>query len=218
MANCLRRIFTSRQIATVIDVGANRGQFRRFLRDQVEFDGRIVSFEPVSELAASLRAQARSDGKWLVRDCALGATVGESTLNIMASSVFSSFLEPLPGPSFDAGNTVARTERVAVSTLDAEFPDPAVLRTAYLKLDTQGFDLEVMKGGRLASRFIPALQTEVSFQPVYEKMPDYVQALAEFGRYGFTVSDMFLVNPNDAGVAIEFDCIMVRDGVAGSAP
>jgi FkbM family methyltransferase len=124
MATCLRRLFTSREIATVIDVGANRGQFHRFLRDQVGYERLIVSFEPVPELATSRRSQVGSDRNWVVRDCALGATAGESILNVMAHSVLSSFLQPLSGPSVVSGNKVIRTEKVVVSTLDHEFPDP----------------------------------------------------------------------------------------------
>ena len=91
-----------------------------------------------------------------------------------------------------------------------EFPDLEALRTTYLKLDTQGFDLEVLRGGPRAASVIPALQSEVSFEPIYENMPDYLEAIAEFGRHGFAVSDMFLVNPEQGGIAIEFDCVMVR--------
>ncbi len=41
-------------------------------------------------------------------------------------------------------------------------------------------------------------------------MPDYIEAMAEFGRYGFAVADMFLVNAEEADIAVEFDCVMVR--------
>ena len=130
-------------------------------------------------------------------------------MNVMAASVFSSFLQPISGGTYAAGNTVSRVEVVPVSTLDIEFPNLEALRTTYLKLDTQGFDLEVLRGGRVAAGIIPALQSEVSFKPEYN-MPDYVEAMAEFGRCGFAVADMFLVNAEEADIAVEFDCVMVR--------
>jgi hypothetical protein len=128
----------------------------------------------------------------------------------MAASVFSSFLEPRHAAGFRKGNSVVRSEIVPVSTLDAEFPDLDALRTSYLKLDTQGYDLEVLRGGPVAASVIPALQSEVSFEPIYENMPSYIDAMAEFSRCGFAVADMFVVNQNDAGIAVEFDCLMVR--------
>jgi FkbM family methyltransferase len=194
----------------VIDVGANKGQYREYLRHHVGFKGPIISFEPVPELVAELRGRAKDDPNWTIRGCGLGAAPGELTLNVTASTVFSSFRQPRASDEFDAGNTVTRVETVPVSTLDAEFPDLGMLRRAYLKLDTQGFDLEVMRGAPLAASVIPALQSEVSFSPIYEEMPSYAETLDEFGRLGFAVSDMFLVNKNEAGVAIDFDCVMVR--------
>jgi Methyltransferase FkbM domain len=58
------------------------------------------------------------------------------------------------------------------------------LRRTYLKLDTQGFDLEVLRGGAQVISTLPALQTEVSFHPFYEGMPDYKMAIAAFETYG----------------------------------
>ena len=211
MAMRLRRIFAERRIDQVIDVGANAGQFRGFLRDKVRFKGRIVSFEPVPELAERLTARAASDPLWTVRARALGAEPGELAINVMSASVFSSFREPLgAGPEIDKMNRVARTEAVPVSTLDAEFAGQRGLRHTYLKLDTQGFDLEVLRGGRQVLAEIPALQTEVSFRPLYEGMPSYAESIAAFERCGFAVADLFLVAADDVGRAMEFDCIMIR--------
>jgi hypothetical protein len=41
-------------------------------------------------------------------------------------------------------------------------------------------------------------------------MPSYADAIAEFSRHGYTMAHMFEVNQNDAGIAVEFDCLMVR--------
>jgi FkbM family methyltransferase len=210
MARCLRTLFAAKDIQTVIDVGANRGQYQQFLRAHVGFTGEIISFEPVPELAHGLQQRAAADPNWSVRACALGAAPGELPLNVTALPVFSSFRRPRPTADFASQNVVERIETVPVSTLDAEFPDAAVLQRAFLKLDTQGFDLEVMRGGREAARAIPALQSEVSFVPIYDGMPGYAEALAEFASLGFAVSEMFLVNKDAAGMAIDFDCVMVR--------
>ncbi len=187
-AQKLQAIFAKRQIDRVIDVGANEGQFHKFLRLEVGFTGQIVSFEPIPELAARLQERSANDPAWTVHACALGAAPGELTLNVTAGTAFSSFLQPLaPDPSF-RGNVVERTIRVPVSTLDEMFPDPLALRHTYLKLDTQGFDLEVARGGEGALGTIPALQTEVSFSALYDGMPDYQKSLSTFSQYGFQVS------------------------------
>jgi hypothetical protein len=207
----LRQLFARHGIDTVIDVGANRGQYRDFLRDRVGFDGSIVSFEPVPELAAALAARAVRDPLWTVHPCALGAEPGTMEFNVMEESVFSSFRAPVPAGSDDQQrmNTVARTLAVPVDTLDARLAG-LDLRRAYLKLDTQGFDLEVLKGGNRAVSAVAALQTEVSFVALYDGMPGYAEAIAAFEAFGLRVADLFLVSTDDAGRAIEFDCLMVR--------
>jgi FkbM family methyltransferase len=213
LANRLRRVFADHDIDTVIDVGANLGQFRDFLRYRVGFKGQIDSFEPVPNLAERLRTRATADDRWSIHACALGARADELSINVTAAPVFSSFRTPLQvGSHQDAMNTITETALVPVSTLDAEFTGKRGLSRTYLKLDTQGFDLEVLRGGCRTIAEIPALQTEISFRPLYVGMPTYTESIAAFQQHGFAVADLFLVSADDAERAIEFDCLMVRDG------
>ena len=211
LANRLREIFASYAIDTVIDVGANEGQFAEFLRADVGYGGKIESFEPVPAQARKLRVKAEADGNWSVHPRALGAAAGKSPFNVMRNSLFSTFLEPVPvnDGALNRMNTVSERIEVAVSTLDAEFAGRD-LRHAYLKLDTQGYDLEVLKGATASIAQIPAVQTELSFQPIYGGMPGYAESLAAFERNGFGVADFFLVNQDERHAALEFDCLMVR--------
>ncbi len=124
MAERLRKIFAAHSIDTVIDVGANKGQYRDFLRHHVGYRGSIVSFEPLPEFAASLKARAAADGNWTVHACALGAAAGELSLNVMAASVFSSFLQPISGGTYAAENTVSRVEVVPVEYAGYRVPEP----------------------------------------------------------------------------------------------
>ena len=59
MAERLRKIFAAHSIDTVIDVGANKGQYRDFLRHHVGYRGSIVSFEPLPEFAAKFSRPGR---------------------------------------------------------------------------------------------------------------------------------------------------------------
>ena len=113
---------------------------------------------------------------------------------------------------------MVNTTIVPVSTLDAEFAATGVdLSRAFLKLDTQGFDLEVLRGGAGVVASVRALQAEVSFKPIYEGIPDYKEAIAAFEKKGFEVADFFLVSTDGRNGAVEFDCLMVRKGVASSS-
>ncbi|MHB1207294.1 MAG: FkbM family methyltransferase [Rhodospirillaceae bacterium] len=213
MARKLRDLFDRHAIETVIDVGANEGQYRDFLRDEVGFEGAIVSFEPIPDLARLLETRARTDPRWTISQKALGAARGTATINVMAGSDFSSFLQPrqVENHRQNEKNTVVRAVAVEVSTLDDEIPADRSLARTYLKLDTQGFDLEVLKGARRAIAQVPALQTEVSFRPFYKGMPTYGESLDAFKNSGFAVAAFFLVTDDGHHRAAEFDCVMVRD-------
>lgn len=212
-ARKLRLICQRYAISAALDIGANRGQFRDFLRSDVGFQGPVHSFEPVSALAAGMAARRGSDATWHIHDYALGPEAGSREINVMAASDFSSFLAPRDDvtAAFAPKNAVQRTERVEVRTLDAVAAalgiDPP--RT-FVKIDTQGWDLEVARGGRDTLSKVAAIQTEVSVRPIYRGMPDYAQTLAFFSELGFHLSDFFIVSSDERLRAIEFDCLMVR--------
>jgi FkbM family methyltransferase len=210
-AHRLRRLFAQYRIDTVIDVGANLGQFRDFLRNGVGFKGHIDSFEPLPELCEQLKIRAAKDKNWTVHPCALGAEVGHTSINVTELSVFSSIRTPKKtGSPQDQMNTVVKKLTVPISTLDAQYSKKRDLSHAYLKLDTQGFDLEVVAGGSQKLAEIPLLQTEVSIRPFYEEMPTYIESIKAFEKRGFAIADLFLVSSDDKKRAMEFDCVMVR--------
>jgi hypothetical protein len=92
----------------------------------------------------------------------------------------------------------------------------AAASSVYLKLDTQGYDLEVLKGAAGSLGSVQALQIEAAVQPLYRDMPDYRTMLAELEARGFALSAMFPVSHDARLRLIEFDCLFVRDGVAAA--
>jgi FkbM family methyltransferase len=212
----LARLFSLLSVDCVFDVGANKGQYGRFLRDEVGYKGTIVSFEPVPASLELLRGTARGDSKWHIEPYALGAAAGKARFNIMAKTVFSSFLTPDHSrlSRFQSSNRVLQQIDVDVATLDAVFPE-IVARTScrvpYLKMDTQGFDLDVAAGGRAVIREFRALQSEASVTPIYEGMPDFTKTIDAFRTMGFDISAMFHLNPSGHFPRmIEFDCHMIN--------
>lgn len=210
----LRRLFQVLRIDTVLDVGANAGQYGKFLRHRVGFGGHIHSFEPLEGPAEALRANAKGDGRWHVHQCALGMADGTLTINVTNRDTFSSFLRPSvqPGSRFAASSTVTRTEAVPVRSLDSLWNglgrNPT---TCYLKVDTQGYDLRVLGGGLGLLQHLPALQFEWAIQPIYEGTASYLDALKQLNDWGFTLSGLFPVSMHDNMAAIEFDCVMVSN-------
>jgi Methyltransferase FkbM domain len=94
-AQDVQRVRQAFEIDCVLDVGANKGLYHDFLRSEVRYEGQIVSFEPIPDQVEILRRRAALDREWFIEDCALGRSLGQATFNIMASTEFSSFLQPI---------------------------------------------------------------------------------------------------------------------------
>jgi len=216
----LTQLFDKLPIQCVLDVGANRGQYRQLLRDRVGYQGLIISFEPLAQNIASLRAQAEADPRWVIRGHALGSADTEMDINVMKADLLSSFLAPDPAmvPMFRPVNVIDRRERVAVRRLDSvieELGSERPLRNVYLKLDTQGFDLEVVRGAAATRPRVRALQTEISMQHLYQRAPSYRETLDELTKLGFAVTAMCPVVRDEQMRVVEFDCVMVNAAAAG---
>jgi FkbM family methyltransferase len=216
-ARHLERLFRQAGVGCVLDVGASRGQYRKFLRERVGFRGPIVSFEPLAANVAAMREQARADPGWLVEGYALGDRDGRATINVMKLDLLTSFLQPaaaLP-PMFRDLNVVERTEEVEVRRLDSvmgELRSRHGFGNPYLKLDTQGFDLTVIGGAAATLPSVRALQTELSVRPIYQGAPPYHQVLDALVGRGFAVTGMFPVSRDEQLRVIELDCVMVNAG------
>ena len=80
----------------------------------------------------------------------------------------------------------------------------------YLKMDTQGWDLEVLAGASGCLERIQAFQSEVAMHPIYDGMPALHESLSRFQDLGFGVSGLFPVSLDSNLEVIEFDCVAVR--------
>lgn len=208
----LRSILEHLRIDLVLDVGANVGQFGRDLREI--YAGELHSFEPVAATHEQLAAAAAGDPRWTVHRFALGSANTTLNIRVTGSTTFSSMLpaSEFATRRFGDGATMAREEPVAVRRLDdvlEELVPNAVTRRIFLKMDTQGFDLEVFRGIVTNRRCVLALQSEVSLIPVYDGMPHWTESLRVYEEAGFFVAAMMPVATDGLRV-VEYDCLLVR--------
>jgi hypothetical protein len=137
-------------------------------------------------------------------------------INVMRVDLLSSFLDPHPAmvDVFRDHNVVDHKESVEVRRLDSvmsEIGEGRSLGNLYLKVDTQGFDLEVIRGASSTLPRVRALQTEISMRPLYLNAPSYRETLDMLGERSFAVSGMFPVSRDPAMRVVEFDCVMVNN-------
>lgn len=174
----------------VIDVGANVGQFARKMRD-LGFDGPIISFEPQPEAHAALSAAAEHDPEWTVAPrCAVGASNGSAQILVASNSETSSMLETLDLLTDNAPTAVnigaAETPVRRLDDLLAELGfDP---KDSLLKVDTQGFESEVLRGAALTLPVVAAAHVELSLAPLYDGQALASEIFALFGAAGLELS------------------------------
>ncbi len=198
---------TDRKIDLVLDVGANEGQFARSLRAS-HYQGWIRSFEPIASVAQVLATSAAGDPKWDVETFALGATAERAAINVSDSTVFSSLRDTTDAAErFSEQAAVHRTEEIEVRTLDDVVPTmPA---NTLLKIDTQGFEKQVLDGAR---RTLPALKGVLMELPIiqlYHGNWKFHEAVEYMDRAGFVPAQIHPVNFHwrDKVSLVEVDCL-----------
>jgi FkbM family methyltransferase len=169
LADQRSRILRATPECVVWDVGANTGQYGQDLRD-ADFHGLIVSFEPNSRAFHELKVRASRNEPWQTERVALGRSAGVANLNIAKNSQSSSLMPMLPTHYMAAPTSVyIDTEAVQVKSLDS-FAS-VCLGPAYLKIDTQGFEMEVLEGAVTLLTQVIALEVELSLVPLYDDAP-----------------------------------------------
>jgi FkbM family methyltransferase len=211
----LRRLLKHLHVDCVFDVGANTGQYATALRRNIGFKGRIISFEPIPEAAAEVRRKASRDPLWTVEQIALADVSEMRPFHVMAAQEFSSLSAPRRDDVslFDALNRTERTIIVEVETLAHEFErlrNQYGFKRPFLKMDTQGFDLAVLKGAAGILSQFAGFQSELSIRRIYEQAVDFREALTVYESLGFDLSALVPNNGGHFPALIEIDCIMVR--------
>lgn len=161
-------LFEAFAFDTILDVGANVGQFA-IVAAALAPGARIHSFEPIGSCYERLEAIGRAYPAITPHNYALGASSGMTEINVSAYVGSSSILAFAEAQErIYPGTSVARREQIQVHTL-AEIADalPVEGRTL-LKLDVQGFELEVLKGAEPVLSRVGHVYLEGSFVELYE--------------------------------------------------
>ena len=173
---------------------------------------RIVSFEPLSEAFAALSATIADDPLWSAHQLALGAKTGSATIKIASNSDSSSLL-----PMLDAHRAAAPTidyvaeEAITVARLDdVAAEEVRSARQPFLKIDTQGFEREVLEGGAETVDRCVGLQLELSLVPLYDGGMLIDEAIGWAYARGFHLVGIEQGYSAPTGEILQVDGIFVR--------
>jgi FkbM family methyltransferase len=172
---------------TVIDVGANHGDYTRAVRF-VHPDAVVLLFEPIPELAEALRREFEPQG-CRVYAYALDAAHGKREFFRTQTDDVSSLLSPTPtlARMLSNGEEATRAAKIPIETrrLD-ELVDPATLaRPVLFKLDVQGAELAALAGSTGVLGCVDCIQLEYNFSRMYEGQTELRELLAFTSAHGF---------------------------------
>ncbi len=175
------------------DIGANRGQTIQLLQHCFR-DPVIHAFEPASASFEALSRQSFGSGVNL-HQLALGEQVGMAEFHNYAHSELNSFLtiNPDKRENLFAEEAVVSSESVRVDTLDNFCDAHQIAQIDLLKIDTQGFELPVLRGavGLLNGRKISAILLELNFATLYEGQSDPLEILQLLRSHNLRLVDYY---------------------------
>jgi len=186
----LARMLVQHRIDTVLDVGANEGQYALSLRE-LGFSGRIISFEPLAMAHQQLQRFAVEDASWIIPPrTAIGNQEGQIRLNVASNGGASSSVLGMLEAHQRAAPDVeyVGSEVVPISRLDRlaeEFLGEA--RNIFLKVDAQGFELQVLQGAAELICRIAGAQLELSLVPLYEGQALFSELIDWMRKEGFDI-------------------------------
>jgi FkbM family methyltransferase len=172
----------------VVDVGASRGQFSLVCR-RVNPAAKIVGFEPLPEPARIYRTLFADDPNVRLCETALGAASGKMTMHISARDDSSSLL-PIASAQTEnyPGSGEVGTREVAVTTLGEAISHQEMGHHNMLKIDVQGYELEVLKSADALLPYFEFIYVECSYVPLYEGQPMAEDVIAFLAARGFVLS------------------------------
>lgn len=184
ITRCIKKF----QIDCFWDVGANIGQTGESIRKH-GYTGNILSFEPQEEAYKKLLKNSFNDPKWKIYEkCGLGQN-GFKKINISKNSVSSSFLE-MENLHIDKNpeSKFIKKEEVKIISLNEVFnKEKNSFKKNFLKIDTQGYEKEVLDSGEnILDNFI-GISCEISVQPLYKNEARFLDIINCLNTKGFEI-------------------------------
>lgn len=194
----------------VIDVGANEGQFAKKLI-MVAPDVKLHCFEPISSVFEILIANMALYPHVTCYNYGLGESEGEKIIYQNEYSASSSLLPMLElhKNNFDFARKVV-PNKIKIRTLDSFYP-VKLERPLLLKIDVQGYEMYVLRGGEDVVQQADVIIIETTFHPLYEGQPlfhDIYKYLTEIGfKYAGNIEQLF--SPKDNSI-LQADAVFIK--------
>ena len=198
------------QIKTIVDVGANRGQFAIASRHHFP-KAKIISFEPLAEAAEVFQKIFGNDPNVTLHHCAIGSKNEETEIHISKADDSSSLLPiaDLQDEIFP-GTAERGIRKISVRKLDDLIKRADLQHPALLKLDVQGFEIEVFEGcGDLLLEF-NYIYVECSFVELYQGQSLVHEVIDLLSGRGFNLIGVYNTTYDAEGLAVQGDFLFEK--------
>jgi FkbM family methyltransferase len=171
----------------IIDVGANMGQFSLLARREASC-ARIVAFEPLPEPAERYRRLFFGDDNVTLHICAIGRASGPAEMHVSRRADSSSLLPISPAQvELFPGTEEVTTRVVNIAPLTQFLSLEDLAEGTLLKIDVQGFELDVLKSAEPLLPMIAWVYVEASYVPFYEGQALADEVIAYLQGRGFNL-------------------------------
>ena len=200
-------------INKILDVGANDGGFANEMFD-IGYNGKIVSFEPLLSAYSIIENKSKKNNSWSTVNIALGDFDGDSYINVSKNSVSSSILDMLPKHlNSEPTSLYISKEKIFVKKLDSIFDNYCNENdNVYLKIDTQGFEKQILDGALNSLHKVKGIQLELSLTPLYDATHTYKEIITFLNNLGF---DLYSIESGfsdiHTGQLLQIDGIFYRN-------
>lgn len=195
-------------LKTIIDAGANVGQFAR-AGATVFPSARILSIEPVPDVAAQLRNNLSDCPQVTVYETCVGDIDGRIKINRNAYTQASSILN-IRSDSGKGGDLATAQVEVPIGQLDNVLPLDTIQRPCLLKLDLQGYELAALRGAEKLLQQVDFVVVETAFREMYEGEPVFRDIEQHLNERGFRFLRPLAFLQLKSAEIIQMDALFVR--------
>jgi FkbM family methyltransferase len=207
------KLLKNLQPELIIDVGANVGQFALISRYACP-KAEIISFEPLPEAAKTCRLVMNGDTLFTLHEFALGEKRELLPLHVTKANDSSSLLPVGKKHAKLYGSEVVKLTTIKCAPLRDFLKQNSLIPKTLLKIDTQGFELQVLQGAEAELANIAWVYVELSFVELYEGQPLATEVMAWLFARNYHLHGVYNLAYNTQGETIQADMLFQNNRVA----